>query len=52
MTSMLTKFKPKHIQQYHKLHTLPNFMSYQHCPSYTMPNSSTIQKYPKADITT
>ena len=49
---MPTKFKPKHIQQYHKLHTLSNFMSHQYCPSYTMPNSSTIQKFPKAKITT
>ena len=52
MTSMPTKFKPKHIQQYHKINTLPNFMSRQYCPSYTMPNSLTIQKCLKSNITT
>ena len=33
-------------------HILPKFMSYQHCLSFTMSNSSTIQKYPKAKIIT
>ena len=27
-------------------------MSHQHCPNFTMPNNSTIQKCPKAKITT
>ena len=49
---ILTTFKSKFLQQCHKLHTLLNFMSHQHCPSFIMPNNSTIQKCPKAKITT
>ena len=49
---MPTKFKSKFIQQYYKLQTLPKFMNHQHCPNFTMTKSSTIQKCPKAKITT
>ena len=52
MISIPTKFKSKFIHQCHKLHTSPNFRSHQHCPNFTMPNNSTIQKCPKAKITT
>ena len=45
-TSLPTKFKSKFIHQYHKLQTLPNFMSHQHCPNFTLPNNLAIQKMP------
>ena len=46
-TSLPTKFKSKFIHQYHKLQTLPNFISHQHCPNFTMRNNSAIQKMPQ-----
>ena len=51
MISIPIKFKSKFTQQYHRLHTLPNFISHQHCPSF-IPNISTIKKWPKTKKTT
>ena len=48
LTTKPPKFKPKFIQKHHMLHTLPNSMGHQHCPSYTMPKNSTIQKIPQS----
>ena len=36
----------KFIQQHHILPTLPKFITYQHCSSYTMPKNTTIQNIP------
>ena len=47
MISIPTKTKPRFIQQYYKLHTMQGFMNHQHCPNFTIPNNSTIQKMPK-----
>ena len=41
------KIKSKFIQQYLKLHTMQSFINHQHCPNFTIPNNSTIQKHPK-----
>ena len=41
------KIKSKFIQQYLKLHTMQSFINHQHCPNFTIPINSTIQKCPK-----